>query len=73
MGASGVNFGALSVPGRRSPENLRTAWRDPHIKPFIENAWFHYGAAVFDQEALWELSGSMWGPGRRQGAETQKI
>ena len=32
VGAFGVHFGAWSAPGRRSPENLRTAWRDPHIK-----------------------------------------
>ena len=27
-----------------------------------ENAWFYYGGAVFDQEALWELLGSILGP-----------
>ena len=75
MGALGVHFGAWSARGRRNPENLRTAWRDPHIKSCIKicYAWFHYGGAVFDQEALWELLGSILGPGRRQGAEAQKI
>ena len=41
------------------------------IKSFIKNAWFHYGGAAFDQEALWELLGSILGPGRRQCVETK--
>ena len=67
--AFGVHFGAWSAPGRRNPENLRTAWRDPHIKSFIKNAWFHYGGRRFRPGGLVGAFGVHLGawsaPGRR--------